>query len=167
MTRKKSGVPKQKPPKEVIVATHLSDDPHALYTHVAAGWAAIKADTAQFPSPIPPGAQIDAALATLLAALQAVEGGTEADKRALTSAATKVRDLWNQLALYVQGVVRTLSPSDVPAVLASVLMYVSLVGTRKPKPAMAVTHADSAGSVNIVALAVVNALTYDWEWSLD
>jgi len=43
---------------------------------------------------------------------------------------------------------------------------VSLRGTRKPKPPLAVKQRMS-GTVTVAALAILNALTYDWEWSVD
>src|SRR5579862_8685321 len=124
MSRKASGVLKPKPPSPLRLATHLPSEPHLLNAHVTAGWTAFKADTAHFPSP-PNAALLDAALKTLGDALDAAPGGTPAEQKAVGQAATKVREYWHGVAVYAQGILRTLPVEDVPPILAAVLLYKS------------------------------------------
>jgi hypothetical protein len=163
MPRKKSGVPRQKPPKQLTIATHLPTDDDALFTQCSAGWAAVKAKPGLFTAPSP---QMDNALTALGIALQAAQGGSDAQKETAFNAARTVRNLWGQLAKYVESVLRAGPITAAPEVLASVLMYVSRQGAQKPKPPLAVKQMVS-GTVKLVALAILNALTYDWEWSVD
>jgi hypothetical protein len=169
MVRKKSGVPKQKPPKLLTVAAHLPKDPQELYTHCSASWAAIKADPTDFATPYPPGSQVEADLAALLKALQAVESGGTIETTAVRGAAAKVRQDFQMLVKYVQGVLRAGAIENAPGILANILMYVSNVGQRKPKAPFAVEQPPgmASGSVHVIALAVLTALTYGWEVSLD
>jgi hypothetical protein len=166
MPRRKSGVPKQKPPKRLTLAAHLPADDNALFTHCSAGWAGVKADPGTFATPNPTAQQMDGALATLGTALQAAESGSDADKEAAKAAAQTVRNLWGLLVKYVESVRRAVPIAAVPAILASVLMYVSQQGTHKPKQPLAVRQMAS-GTVTLIALAILSALTYDWEWSVD
>ena len=48
-------------------------------------------------------------------------------------------------------------------------MYPSNIGQRKPKAALAAVQPPgvASGSVHVIALAVLSALTYGWESSLD
>jgi hypothetical protein len=169
MPRKKSGVPKQKPPKLLTVALHLPADPKDLNTHCMVSWAAIKKDTAHFPAPSPPGPEVDADLAALALALTAAEGGNAAATAELKVAADKVKQDFHQLGRYVQGALRSGAIEDAPAILANILMYPSNVGQRKPKAPFAVVQplGVASGSVHAIALAVLSALTYGWESSLD
>jgi len=166
MPRKKSGAPKQRPPRQLSVATHLPDDDEALFTQCSAGWAALKANTATFATPTPGSPQMDNALTALGSALLAAQGGSDAQKGAAKNAARTVRNLWGQLAKYVEGVLRAGPITAAPEILASVLMYVSQRGAHKPKAPLAVKQMVS-GTVKLIALAILNAQTYDWEWSVD
>jgi hypothetical protein len=60
-----------------------------------------------------------------------------------------------------------MNPADVPPILANCMMYASNVGSHKPKAPIAAYHAGTSGSVKLVALAILGALTYEWEWSVD
>jgi hypothetical protein len=169
MTRqKKSGsAPKRRPrPKRTNVATHLPRAPRSLFTHCGASWAAVKADTGHFPSPFPPASQIEGNLGTLGTALQEAEGGDAAATASVVAADAKVREDFRQLKAYVQGVLQGLPPEEVAPVLASILMFESKVGTKKPKPPLGVQQGAS-GSVILDALAVPGALIYEWEQGLD
>jgi hypothetical protein len=166
MARRKSGVPKQKPPKQLNVATHLPDDDDAMYTQCAAGWAAIKANTALFTAPVPGNPQMDNAVTNLGDTLKAAQGGSDAEKEAAKNAARTMRNLWGQEAVYVEGVLRQGPLTAAPQILADVLMYQSQQGTHKPKEPLAAKQLAS-GSVRLMALAILGALTYDFEWSLD
>jgi len=166
MPRKSSGVPKQKPLRPLNVATHLPSDDEQLFTHCSAGWAAMKADKAHFPSP-PMAAQLDSALTALGAALPAAANGGMAEKAAVKTAALKVRSLWSELAKYAQTVLRTLPVEDTLPILANVLLYKSNAGAHHPKPPLAAKHGATSGNVVVAALAIPRALTYTFEWSLD
>ncbi len=80
MTRKASGVPKEKPPTPLILAEHLPRDPAALYNHVDAGWTAMKADTTHVPSP-PATTEMDTAITNLGVTLRVVPNGAPTDRR--------------------------------------------------------------------------------------
>jgi hypothetical protein len=170
MARKKSGVPKQKAPRLLNIATHLPDEEPALLTHCSASWGEVQKDTAHF------GAQITAATGTLTPALAALglavtnsEGGGPVETAELKAAAEQVRQAFNLMAKSLQPVLRGLPPDQVPAILANILMYASNVGARPPKkPFDVLQPADwPSGSVHLVALAVLGALTYGYEVSLD
>jgi hypothetical protein len=165
MPRKKSSVPRARPPRTLIIATLLPSEPAALLTHCTAGSAGFKAEAAVLGTPSTL-ATLDTALVTLGSVLQAAENGTPPESAAVKVAADNVRTLWGQLATYAQGVLRAGPSTAAPPILAAVMMYASRVGTRKPKAALAVTQGPS-GTVKLVALAILNALIYDWDWSLD
>jgi hypothetical protein len=166
MPRKKSGVPKQRPPRQLSLAAHLPADDQAMLAHVAAGWAAIKADSALFATPTPGSPQMDNAIASATAAVQAAQGGSDAQKETARTDCQAVRNLWGQLVKYVEGVLRAGPATAAPPILDAVRMYMSARGARKPKPPLAMRQLGS-GQVLLVALALANALTYDWEWSGD
>ncbi len=129
-------------------------------------WAAVKADTTHFPTPFPPGTQIEGHLGTLGTALQAGEGGNATAKAAIVTAASVVREDFRQLKAYVQGVLQGLPPEQVAPILAAILMYESRVGMRKPKPPLGIKQGAS-GSAILDALAILNAIFYEWSSSLD
>ena len=166
MVRKASGVPKEKPPTPLIIAEHLPRDATDLYNHVDAGWTAMKADTAHFPSP-PATSEMDTAVANLGAALKAVPNGTATDTAAVKAAATVVRELWGLNARYAQKVLRALPVEQIPPILANVLLYPSQIGKKGPKPPIQAKRATTSGSAIVILLAVANTLTYTYEWSLD
>ena len=166
MTRQASGVPKAKPPTPLTIAEHLPRDPADLYNHVEAGWTAMKADTTHFPSP-PATAELDTALTNLGAALKTVPNGAPTDTAAVKTAATTVRELWGLDARYAQKVLRTLPIEQVPPILANVMLYQSQVGKKPPKPPIEAQRAPTSGSAIVILLAVAQALTYTYEWSLD
>jgi hypothetical protein len=167
MPRKKSTTPKEKPPKELILAAHLPEDPAELLAHCTAGSTYIYANPAKFPSPSPAATALNLVLAALSSALSAAPGGSPADKKAVKAAAKNVRTNWGQLLQYAEGVLRGVAPADVPPILANCMMYVSNAGAHKPKPPLAAEHAGVSGSVILIALAIAGALTYEWQWSLD
>ncbi len=165
--QKKSGsAPKRTKQKRTNVASRLPRSPQPLYTRCTAIWQAVKADTTHFASPYPPATQIEGDLGTLGTALQAAEGGDSAAKAAVLAAAQKVRQDFRQLREYVQGVLQGLPPEEVPPILAAILLYESMVGIRAPKPPLAIKQGLS-GSVILYALAIVGALTYEWDLSAD
>jgi hypothetical protein len=145
---------------------HLPTDNEQLFTHCSAGWSAMKADTVHFPSP-PMAAQVDAALTELGQALPAAANGGTTEKEAVKTAAIKVRSLWSQLAKYVQTVLRAMPVEDALPILANVLLYKSNAGAHRPKPPLAAKHGATSGTVVVAALAILRALTYTFEWSLD
>jgi len=166
MTRKASGVPKEKPPTPLLIAEHLPRDPTDLYNHVDAGWTAMKADTAHFPSP-PATTEMDTAIANLGTALKAVPNGSPTDTAAVKAAATAVRELWGLDARYAQKVLRALPVEQVPPILANVLLYASQTGKGRSKPPIQAKRAATSGSAIVILLAVAQTLTYTYEWSLD
>jgi len=157
---------KPKPPHPLNVATHLPTDDEQLFTHCSAGWTAMKADTGHFPSP-PMASQLDAALKALGDALTTAPNGGPVDRAAVKTAAAKVRGLWAQLAKYAQTVLRAIPVEDTPPILADVLLYKSASGAHKPKPPLSASHGATSGTVVVTALAIVHALTYGFEWSVD
>src|SRR5277367_2149336 len=144
MTRKASGVPKEKPPTPLIIAEHLPRAPADLYNHVDAGWTAMKADPTHFPSP-PATTEMDTALTNLGTALKAVPNGAPTDTAAAKAAATAVRELWGLNARYAQKVLRTLPVEQVPPILASVLLYPSQTGKKGRKPPIQAKRAKTSG----------------------
>jgi hypothetical protein len=166
MTRKASGVPKEKPPTPLIIAEHLPTAPADLYNHVNAGWTAMKADAAHFPSP-PATGEMDTAVTNLGLALKAGPNGAPTDTAAVTAAATAVRELWGLNSRYAQKMLRALPVEQVPPILANVLLYASQKGKRGPKPPIQAKRATTSGSAVVILLAVAQALTYMYEWSLD
>jgi hypothetical protein len=169
MPRKKSGVPKQSPPKGLIVATHLPKDAQSLYLHCLMSWAAVKKDVAHFPTPLPSGTELDADSTALGNALEAAEGGGPTALAAVKAAAKKVRQDHGLLAKYVQSALRSVPIEDTPPILAAILMYASNIGKRGPKPPFEVVQPKGmpSGTVHAIALAVVSAQIYHWEASLD
>ena len=166
MVRKASGVPKEKPPTPLIIAEHLPRAPADLHNHVNAGWTAMKADATHFPSP-PATAEMDTSVLDLGAALKAVPNGAATDTAAVKTAATTVRELWGLNARYAQKVLRALPVEQVPPILANVLLYASQQGKKPPKPPIQAKRAATSGSAIVVLLAIAQALTYTYEWSLD
>jgi hypothetical protein len=166
MARKATGVPKENPPTPLIIAEHLPRDPADLYNHVNAGWTAMKADTTHFPSP-PETAEMDTAVTNLGGALKAVPNGAATDTKAVKAAATAVRELWGLNARYAQKMLRTLPVEQVPPILANVLLYASQTGKKAPKPPIQAKRATTSGSAVVILLAIAQALTYTYEWSLD
>ncbi len=166
MVRRATGVPKEKPPTPLIIAEHLPRDPADLYNHVEAGWTEMKADTAHFPAP-PETAELDTALTNLGTALKAGPNGAPTDTAAVKTAATVVRELWGLNARYAQKVLRALPVEQVPPILANVLLYASKQGKKPPKPPIQAQRAATSGSAVVILLAVAQALTYTYEWSVD
>ena len=166
MARKASGVPKPRPPSPLNIAQHLPANDAQLYEHCEAGWSTMKADTAHFTAP-PSGPDMDTALTNLAAALKAEPNGGPIDTAAVKAAATAVCDLWGQIAKYAQKALRTLPVEQVPPILANVLLYESQTGRRKPKPPLAAKHGATSGNAIVTALAILSALTYGFEWSVD
>jgi hypothetical protein len=166
MSRKKKGIPPQKPAREVSVATQLPTDTGELCTHCKASWTGMKADPRLATPPVPP-AVVEKALSDLDTALEPAEKGGAVDKAVLLAAARKVRTIWAQLGKYVQAVLRANPSVDAQALLAGVLMYESNVGTHRPKPPLAVNDGPTSGTARAAALAILHALTYTWEWSTD
>ena len=166
MPRKASGVPKETPPTPLIIAEHLPKPLTDLSNHVGAGWTAMKLDTTHFPSP-PATAELDTALTNLGAALKAVPNGSSTDTAEVKTAATTVRELWGLNARYAQKVLRALPIEQVPPILANVMLYQSQVGKKPPKPPIQAKRATTSGSALVILLAVAQALTYTYEWSVD
>jgi hypothetical protein len=162
----KSGSPK-KTTKGPRVALRLPRDAQGLYTRGLAIWNAIKADTARFPNPYPPAAEVEADLAGLGAALQAVEGGGPIARAALQVAVGKGRQTFELLGKYVQSVVRAGPVEDAPAIISNVLMFESAVGKRAPKPELEAREGMASGNVQLMARAVASAVAYFWEYSED
>ncbi len=166
MTRKASGVPRERPPTPLNIAEHLPTDPTDLDNHVEAGWAAMKLDTTHFPAP-PATAELDTALTNLGNALKAVPNGGPTDTATVKATATVVRELWGLNARYAQKVLRALPVEQVPPVLANVLLYASQAGRKKPKPPIQAKRAATSGSAIVTLLAIAHALTYTYQWSAD
>jgi hypothetical protein len=167
MSKKKSGSPTPKKTKAPRIALHLPGDAPGLFTRGTAIWAAVKADPGRFPSPYPPGPEIEADLAALGEAIQKAEGGTTADSTAVAVAEAKVRQTLELLGKYVQSVVRAGPVEDAPAIISSVLMYESNLGKRPPKPPIEARRGETSGAVLLIALAVAGARVYYWESSFD
>ncbi len=170
MPRKKSGVPKQKAPRLLNIATHLPDDEQELLTHCNVSLAAVEKDTAHFATVIPAAtASLTPLLGALGTAITNAEGGGPTETAVLKAAAEQVRQSYNLMAKSIQPILRQLPPEQVPAILANILMYASNVGVRPPKKPFQVEQPMDwpSGSVLLVALAVAGALTYGFEASLD
>ena len=58
------------------------------------------------------------------------------------------------------------SPTTAP-ILANVMLYQSQVGKKPPKAPIEARRAPTSGSAIVILLAVAQALTYTYEWSLD
>jgi hypothetical protein len=167
MSRPKNAAPKERPPRELILAGRLPSNEADLLAHCTAGSTYIYNTPTTFPNPSPAQSQMNPALTALGTALAQAPGGSPATKKAVPAAAKKVRALWGPFVVYAQGALRNVNPADVPTILASCMMYASAVGTHAPKPPIAAVHGDVSGSVKLIALAIAGALTYEWEYSLD
>ena len=168
MPRRKSGsasTAKTKP-VHVTLAALLPTNPADLLSHCTASWDAIKADTVHFPTP-PSPATLDAALTGLSKSLQEAETGGPVEMAALAASVRQVHTLWGLLTKYVQLQLRGLPVTEVPPILATILMYWSKVGTRPPKAALAAKDGPTGGTARAIALAILHALTYTFEWSGD
>jgi hypothetical protein len=157
---------KQKQQTPLIIAEYLPDNPTDLYNHVEAGWTAMKADTTHFAAP-PATSELDNGLTSLGTALKDVPNGAPTDTAAVKTAETTVRELWGLNARYAQKVLRTLPIEQVPPILANVMLYQSQVGKKPPKAPIEARRAPTSGSAIVILLAVAQALTYTYEWSLD
>jgi hypothetical protein len=166
MARRATGAPKKKPARPLNVAERLPSDDQELYNHCEAGWTAMQADTAHFASP-PFGPAMDAALTGLSKALAAAPNGGPVEKEAVKTAATTLRGVWHQYAKYAQSVLRTLPVEATPPILVNLMLYKSNAGAHKPKPPLAAKQGTPSGTVKLVALAILDALTYGFEWSTD
>ncbi len=166
MAQEATGPSKEKSPTPLIIAERLPRDPALLHIQVEAGWTAMKADTTHFPSP-PETNEMDTALASLGAALEAGPNGAPTDTEAVTAAVMAVRELWGLNARYAQKALRALPVDQVPPILASVMLYESQSGRRGPKPPIEAKRAKATGSAIVILLAVARSLTYTYEWSLD
>jgi hypothetical protein len=146
----------------------LPSDDQVLYTHCSASLAGIVKEPA-LANVVPTPASVTIDLNTLSGCLLAAEGAGPIETTELKAAAEAVRQDWQLLAKSVQRILRAGPSEAVPAILANILMYQSNVGQRKPKAPLEVEQPPGwpSGSVHAVALAVVGALTYGWEWSLD
>jgi hypothetical protein len=144
----------------------LPRDDGALFTHCTASWAGFKADTVHFTS-LPNAAETDAALKELGDALPLAVNGSQAEKDAVKTAATKVRVIWGHLAKYARIALRVLPIEETPPILASVLMAQSHQGAKKPKPPIDAVHGAVSGLMIVTVLAIAHALNYTFEWSLD
>jgi len=168
MPRKKSAVPKQKPPKLLTVAAHLPVDEHELHTHCSASLTAIIKETA-LATVVPATSVVTTDLGTLATCLEGAEGNGPIQTAQLKAAAETVRQDFQLLAKSAQRILRTLPLETALAILVNILMYPSNVGKRKPKAPLDVVQPLGwpSGSVHALALAVAGALTYGWESSLD
>ena len=99
--------------------------------------------------------------------IQAEKNGGEAEKQAMLAAEKVVRQDVREIVPMVQGILRNVPPDQVPAILANILMFQSHVGERPPKAPLAADDPEGgrSGSVLLVALAILGALTYEYEWS--
>ena len=70
------------------------------------------------------------------------------------------------LALLLSGYVRKGNVVDAATLATSVLMRLSNVGKRRPKPPLDVKPGTS-GTAKAVALSVLSAILYQFEWSTD
>jgi hypothetical protein len=157
----------QKKTRSPRIAQRLPRDAQGLYTHCSATWIAIKGDPGHYPSPYPPPNEVDGDLQALGDALKDAEGGDPVAIAALDVAEAKVRQTFEMLGKYVQSILRASPIEDVPALIASVLMYASNVGQRPPKQELEVKRGTMSGMVRLIALAVASAVSYHWEFSLD
>lgn len=173
MIRRKSGSAKKpagskkKKSKGPRIALRLPRDAEALYVRCVAILAAILADPARFVTPYPPATEVNDDLKALALALQAAVGGGVAETTAVEVAAAKVRQDFELLGKYVQTVVRAGPIEDAPAIISSVLMFESNLGKRPPKAELAARHGETTGTAVLTALAVLSAVAYFWEYSLD
>jgi hypothetical protein len=165
MPRKRSATPKLKQPVVPTIVANLPADDQDLYNHCTASWEAWKANAA-LAGLVPANMTPDKDVATLGDALNATPGGGPPQTAAVKAAAKVVREDWQLLARYLQGYLRRGNVGDATAIATSVLMRLSNVGKRPPKPPLAVGPGTS-GTALAVALAVLGAILYQFEWSSD
>jgi len=145
----------------------LPSDAGELYTQCTASYANICNDTVHFPTPTPAPAVMNPVLTNLGSCLKASLNGGPIEMEALRTSVHDVHTQWAQLVPYVQGVLRGMSVTQATPILANILMFLSKVGTRGPKPPIAAKDGVVSGTILAVALKIAGALTYTFELSLD
>ncbi len=164
MSRKKTSTPRRKI-RTLHVAALFPVEPQAFYLRAQGSWNAIKADKVHFANV--PANTLDANLLALSTALQTGEGGGSVDTAVIVAAVAKVRQDFSQITPYVEGALLALPIEQVPAILAEVLLYVSNIGKRPPKPPLAAKRGTLSGVILLVALAMARVTAYFWEVSVD
>jgi hypothetical protein len=165
MSRKRAAPPRPKKAKLPTVIPDLPTDCGELYNHCTASWAGFTASSKLSTGIYPPAATVTTNLAALNTALTAPPGPSTTD--AVNAAAEKVRQNWNLLAKYTQGVIRAGDIEDAGTVVASVLMALSNVGRRNPQPPLGVKQGTLSGTMLLVVARILEAVSYTFEWSLD
>jgi hypothetical protein len=163
--RKKIGATKPPRAKQPTVAMHLPENPVDLEPHVATSLDELGKDQ-RFAALAPQITKAKTDNGTLATAIQAATNGGPLEHSDMLLAAEMVREDMRELKPLVQGVLRTLPPDQVPAILATILMSQSKVGTRHTQPPLRTTQGPS-GSVLLKTLRIVAALVYFWEVSSD
>jgi hypothetical protein len=166
--KKRSGAaPTKKKARAPHIALHLPPQLQDLYVYCLAVWAKMKADTLHFPTPYPPASEVDADLTALHEALKAAEGGGSSEATSLEIAGEKVRADFAVLGKYADRVLRALSVEEGRTVIANLLLHESKVGHRSPKAELKADAGPTSGLVLLKALAVLHAVSYYWELSVD
>jgi hypothetical protein len=165
MRRKKIGAQKPPQPQHTTVALDLPASPVELQPHVATMLTELGNDQ-RFSSLATQIAQAKTDNGNLLIAIGAATNGGTIEHGKMLAAAEAVRQDMRTLRPLVQGVLRTLPPDQVPAILATLLMQQSKVGTRHPQPPLRFTQGPS-GSALLKTLRILAAVVYYWETSVD
>jgi hypothetical protein len=164
--RKKIGAPPPPKPQHTTIAMHLPEHPVDLQAHVGTVLDELDKDKSHFQALSPQIAQAKTDNGKLLGAIGAANNGGPIEHGAMLAAAETVKQDMRQLKPLVQGVLRTLPPDQVPAILATILMSQSKVGTRHPQPPLKFGQGPS-GNALLQALKILDALVYEWEVSGD
>lgn len=117
-----------------------------------------------FPSPEPPLAKLDAAIASLDDSETAMGGGLAKTKKRDADHLAVTRYLASE-GQYVQTIAdQQTSTADAEAVITSAGMFVRKIG-KKDKPVLSARPGGASGSVVLVAAAVAAKATYYWQWT--
>jgi hypothetical protein len=164
--KKKIGAQKPPHPKNTTLATLLPKDPLVLQPHVATLLTELANDQAHFGAIAAQVTQAQADNGNLAKAITAATNGGTIEHGDMLVAAETVRQDIRVLKPLVQGILRKLSPDQVPAILSTILMAESKVGTRHPQPPLKLTQGPSGGG-RLEAQRILLALVYFFEVSAD
>ena len=148
-------------------AAKLPTNTHALLTDVTSKIAVVKADTTHFPNSSQYIPAMEAHRDTLASCLNGAQGTGTIAAAALKKAVKRVKKDMRQLTMFVQGAADLLPPAEAAALIVAMLMYVSKVGQRPPKAALALRRGAVSGEVLLIARAVEGATAYYWQVSGD
>jgi hypothetical protein len=119
----------------------------------------------RFPNPIPPIAQVDAAVATLAKAQTATLSRTKGAVATRNTARATVRSMLQELKAHVQAAADA-DPENSVTIIQGAGMTVRKPAVRAPR-VFAAKPGPVAGSVTLVTASAARRASYEWEYSTD